>query len=121
MLFCDTVAVDEMMTAMSHRALINEDERLFHTFQDLDKNGDGCISREELDSALKKVLGIGIGGDAHDDFSGEIKEDKRRMYLNRVTAFGKQLLGPAEEQIDVCACLSILNIFYFKNVILYHF
>ena len=51
------ITIDELITAISHRALVDEDERLYQTFLKLDRDQDGLITQTELKSALKQVIG----------------------------------------------------------------
>ena len=48
-----TITIDELITICAHRALIDEDERLFETFRQIDENGDGLLTMEEIEKALK--------------------------------------------------------------------
>lgn len=48
------LTIDELITVAAHRALIDEDERLFDVFQELDEDGDGVITHDELLKAARK-------------------------------------------------------------------
>merc|ERR1719361_1066082 len=49
-----TITFDELLTITAHRMLVDEDERLFQAFQELDEDGDGLISKNELERALNE-------------------------------------------------------------------
>ena len=48
------ITFDEILSITSHRMLVDEDERLYQAFQDLDEDGNGLISQQELEKALKE-------------------------------------------------------------------
>eukprot|EP00484_Ammonia_sp_Unknown_P018837 CAMPEP_0197049350 /NCGR_PEP_ID=MMETSP1384-20130603/24512_1 /TAXON_ID=29189 /ORGANISM="Ammonia sp." /LENGTH=829 /DNA_ID=CAMNT_0042481615 /DNA_START=70 /DNA_END=2559 /DNA_ORIENTATION=- len=48
------ITFKELMTITAHRMLIDEDERLYQAFQDLDKDGNGLISEQELKQAINE-------------------------------------------------------------------
>lgn len=50
-----TITFAELITITTHRMLVDEDERLFQAFADIDENGDGVISRDELEKAMQRI------------------------------------------------------------------
>ena len=46
------ITFNELLTITAHRMLVDEDERLYAAFTELDKDGDGLISKRELENAI---------------------------------------------------------------------
>merc|ERR1719361_1143343 len=87
-----TITFDELLTITAHRMLVDEDERLFQAFQELDEDGDGLISKDELESALNEWEDFLLRDEEEEELSPRKKRGHTRestITLQRFTsAFG---------------------------------
>merc|ERR1719334_1434469 len=109
-----TITFDELLTITAHRMLVDEDERLFQAFQELDEDGDGLISKDELENALNEweVLLRGEIDEEEDELSPRKKRTHTRESTITLQRF-QSAFGHADKngdgQIDYEEFLRILH------------
>jgi calcium-dependent protein kinase len=75
-----TIDYEEFITATMHMNRMDRDEHLYAAFQYFDKDGSGCISKEELEQALReKDL---LDGRDIKDIIAEVDADNVSSYIS---------------------------------------
>merc|ERR1719410_2672240 len=72
------ITFKELLTITAHRMLVDEDERLFQAFQELDNDGDGLISKDELETALNEWEDLILREEEEEEEEQELSPRKRR-------------------------------------------
>ena len=84
--------------------LVDEDERLFQAFQELDEDGDGLISKDELESALNEWEDFLLRDEEEEELSPRKKRGHTRESTITLQRF-QSAFGHADKngdgQIDV--------------------